>query len=491
MILKSASGQEYDITIGLEIHAQIKTDKKLFSQSRANWKDEPNANISHFDIALPGTLQVLNTEAVKPVIKAGIAINATINEVSYFDRKHYFYPDLPSGYQITQMYRPIITDGSITIQTEQNKEKTIRINRIHIEQDAGKSIHDAYQDATAIDYNRSGIALMEIVSEPDIKSAFEACEYVKKIQSLMRSVGASDADMEKGSMRIDVNISVKKTNETKLGNRVELKNLNSLRNLTLAVEYEANLHIKMIENNEKIITETKLFNVEKGQTISMRKKEDASDYKYFPDPDLLPLKISKEYIEEVRKNMPQLPHQKYERYIEYGIVAKEAKIISDDVYLSNYFDEVANVHDPKQAYTFVVVELLGRLNNQQIKIDDSKILPSHIISLLDLIKSGKINGKIAKTVMDIMFENSLNNKDISPAEIVKENQLEQNDNSEEIIEAIHSVIKDNPAQLDGFKNGNQKLFGFFVGQVMKITNGKANPSKVNELLKTELEKLCK
>nr|WP_222912651.1 Asp-tRNA(Asn)/Glu-tRNA(Gln) amidotransferase subunit GatB [Candidatus Deianiraea vastatrix] len=486
--MTSKKGNSYELVIGLEIHAQIKDECKVFSKSSTNWDAKPNTNISPMDIALPGALPVLNMNAVSKAIAAGMAINATINEESFFDRKNYFYPDLPSGYQITQFYKPIVENGWVDISLEDASKKRINIERIHIEQDAGKSIHDLVGDKTCLDYNRAGVGLMEIVSKPELSSPFEAGEYVKKLRSLIRAVGASDADMDEGSMRVDANVSVRLVGEKRLGTRCEIKNLNSVRYLQAAIEFEANRHIEIIENGGQIDQETRLFNVEKGETRSMRKKEDANDYKYFPDPDLPPLKLSTDFIDAIRKNLPELPEQKLTRYLEYGIIEKEAIIMSEDIGFSSYFDEVAKKSEPKMAYTWVMIELLGRLNKEQIKIEESKILPSHIIELISLITNGKINGKIAKTVLDEMFVKIMSNEVKTPSEIVKDLGLEQIDNTDEIIAAIKDILKNNPTQLQSFKNGNQKLFGFFVGEVMKVTKGKANPAKVNDLLKIEIDK---
>ena len=489
MKLFGKNNQEYVVTIGLEVHAQIKANVKLFSHSTSNWNDRPNSNISNLDVGIPGSIQVLSEENIAPVIRAGLAINGTINEVSYFDRKNYFYPDLPNGYQITQFYKPIVENGYIDIKDENGSDKRIRIERIHIEQDAGKSIHDIDPEKTCLDYNRAGCGLMEIVSQPDMSSPHEAAEYVKKLRAILKAVNASDADMEKGSIRVDVNVSIRKSGDSKLGNRCEIKNLNSIRFLQTAIEFEAKRHLEILESGGAIEQETRLFNPDKGETRTMRTKENAADYKYFPDPDLPALKIKAEDIEAIKENMPELPEAKFRRYCGYGIVEKEARIIADDIDLSFYFDKVVEACDPKQAYTIVIVELLGRLNKAQISISDSKITPSDIIQLTEMIANGKINGKIAKNVLDIMFENMLNDRIKTPAEVVSENNLEQVDNTEEIIKVINQLINENPDKVESYKHGNQKLFGFFVGQIMKLTDGKANPATVNKVLKDEFDKL--
>ena len=489
MKLFGKNNQEYNVTIGLEVHAQIKTNIKLFSTSTSNWNDRPNTNISNLDVGIPGSIQVLSEENIAPVIRAGLAINGKINEVSYFDRKNYFYPDLPNGYQITQFYKPIVENGYIDIKDENGDEKRIKIERIHIEQDAGKSLHEIDQNKTCLDYNRAGCGLMEIVSHPDMSSPHEAAEYVKKLRAILKAVNASDADMEKGSIRVDVNVSIKKTGDSQLGNRCEIKNLNSIKFLQTAIEFEAKRHLDIIESGGSINQETRLFNPETGETKTMRTKENASDYKYFPDPDLPALKIKAEDIEKIKQSMPELPEAKFARYLGYGIVEKEAKIIADDIDLSLYFDEVVKICDPKQAYTIVIVELLGRLNKSQISINDSKIRPDDIIQLIEMITNGKINGKIAKNVLDIMFENMVNGIIKTPETIVQENNLQQVDNTDDIIKVITQLIEENPDKVESYKHGNQKLFGFFVGQIMKLTEGKANPASVNKILKDELDKL--
>lgn len=487
MSLIGKNGQEYDITIGLEIHAQIKSDVKLFSRSKSFWDDKPNTNISNLDVGMPGALQVLSVENIKPVIRAGLAINGKINEISHFDRKNYFYPDLPTGYQITQFYKPIVENGSIKIKDENGKEKTIRIERIHIEQDAGKSIHDIDPKVSCIDYNRAGAGLMEIVSYPDMTSSHEAAEYVKKIRSILRAVRASDADMEKGSIRVDVNVSIKKKGDVKLGNRCEIKNLNSIRFLQAAIEFEARRHLDILESGKEVSVQTRLFNPETGETKMMREKEDAAEYKYFPDPDLPPLKISKSDIDEIKANLPELPEQKLSRYLANGIVEKEAIIISDDANLSEYFDKVCKHCDVKLAYTFVIVELLGRLNKSQIAIEDSLVTTDHIIELILAIESGKINGKIGKSVMDFLFESMKEGKIKTPNEIIKERGLEQIDNIDEIVAITKKLMSENQEKVESYRHGNQKLFGFFVGQVMKESGGKANPASVNKILKEMLD----
>lgn len=488
MIIKSKKGIEYEIVIGLEVHAQIKSELKLFSKSKTNWDSEPNTNISSLDIGLPGALPVLNFECVKQVIKVGVAINGKINQESYFDRKNYFYPDLPTGYQITQFYKPIIENGYLSIELEDGSEKKIGIRQIHIEQDAGKSIHDRYSDKTSLDFNRAGVGLMEIVSNPDFRSPYEVGEYLKNLRAILRATIASDADMEKGSMRCDANVSVRIKGSTELGTRCEIKNLNSIKFLSSAIQYEASRQIEIIENGETISQETRLFDSVKNETKTMRTKEDANDYRYFPDPDLQPLRISNELINEITSSLPELPIEKLKRYTEnFGFTKKEIGYIALDPEYSNYFDKLTEKHNPKLCYTWFVVELLGRLNKEQINLSDSKISPQLLIELLDLIQSGKINGKIAKDVLDEMLKEIKLGKIKKPSDIVKNLGLEQIDNDQEILEFIEEVINSNPSQLAEYKSGKDRLFGFFVGEVMKKAKGKANPAKVNELLKSLLK----
>ncbi len=482
MIIESQSGKKYELVIGLEIHAQINSNSKIFSTSENNWNSGANQNISPMDIALPGALPVINIDAVQQVIRAGIAINATINTTSYFDRKNYFYPDLPSGYQITQFYKPIVENGYVEISTESGEKKRINIQRIHIEQDAGKSIHDRVENATMLDFNRAGIGLMEIVSYPEMKTPHEATEYTKKIRSILKAVKSSDADMEKGSMRVDVNVSVMPLGTTEFGTRCEIKNLNSIRSMHTAIEYEAKRQVDIIESGGKVTQETRLFDSETLKTRTMREKVDAVDYKYFPDPDLPPLKISQELISKLQETLPELPEAKFQRYQALGLSEKDSKLLAEDSDYSDYFDKVIEKHDAKNAYTWIMVEMLGRANKANILFNNLPISPENIIELLGLIAGGIINGKIAKNVMDEMFENIAMGDTKSPKEIVQNKGLQQIDNTQEIKKMVQEVVANYPAQAEAYKAGNAKLLGFFVGEVMKIAAGKANPASVNKIL---------
>jgi len=470
---------QFEVTIGCEIHAQLATKSKLFSRSATKFGTLQNNQTSFIDAAMPGMLPTINKEAVRLAIKTGIGINAVINKKSIFDRKNYFYADLPQGYQISQFLDPIVSGGHIDINLENGNKKTIKIERIHLEQDAGKSIHDQDPKLSFIDLNRSGIPLMEIVSEPDMSSPFEASEYVKKIRSIVRSLGTSDGDMEKGNLRCDANVSVKIKGENQLGTRCEIKNLNSTRNIMSAIEFEANRQVKIIENGGIIDQETRLFDAITGETKTMRSKEDAMDYRYFPDPDLPPLVISDEMIEEIKKEMPELPDSKKDRYITYfGVNEYDATILTSDSVISEFFEESIKENDSKTAITWINVELLGRVNKLNLKFSDLKFGARDLADLLFLIKNNVISGKIAKDVLDIMIETG------DKAEtIVEEKGLKQVTDISAIKEQISKILEANLDKVEQYKSGKDKLFGFFVGQVMKETKGKASPKIVNQLLK--------
>lgn len=470
---------QFEVTIGCEIHAQLATQSKLFSRSATKFGSPQNSQTSFIDAAMPGMLPTINKEAVRLAIKTGIGINAVINKKSIFDRKNYFYADLPQGYQISQFLDPIVSGGHIDINLENGNKKTIKIERIHLEQDAGKSIHDQDPKLSFIDLNRSGIPLMEIVSEPDMSSPFEASEYVKKIRSIVRSLGTSDGDMEKGNLRCDANVSVKIKGENQLGTRCEIKNLNSTRNIMSAIEFEANRQVKIIENGGIIDQETRLFDAITGETKTMRSKEDAMDYRYFPDPDLPPLVISNEMIEEIKKEMPELPDAKKERYItDFGVNEYDATILTSDLVISEFFEESIKENDSKTAITWINVELLGRVNKLNLKFSDLKFCARDLADLLFLIKNNVVSGKIAKDVLDIMIETG-----DKAEKIVEEKGLKQVTDISAIKEQISKILEANLDKVEQYKSGKDKLFGFFVGQVMKETKGKASPKIVNQLLK--------
>lgn len=485
MIIKGRKN-DWSIVIGIEVHAQINTKTKLFSQSATTSDSMPNTQVSFFDIASPGMLPVLNWNAVKKAVLTGLAINGNVSKHSAFDRKHYFYPDLPQGYQITQLYHPIVQGGYIEIMQENGTSKKIRINRIHIEQDAGKLIHDMYPYDSCIDLNRAGIPLMEIVSEPDIQSPYEACEYIRNLRAILRAIDTSDADMEKGNFRCDINVSVMPVGSKEYGTRCEIKNVNSIKAIAKAIEYEANRHIELIENNEQIIQQTRLFDAKTETTRKMRNKEDEDDYRYFPDPDLLPINITDDFISEIRKSMPELPHEKSARYTkQYGISAYDISVIMLDTDTERYFE--AGVHFAKDSKSFtnlLLSELFGRLKKIDTLLNDCRIKPVHLAELSNLITEGIISGKIAKDVMDIMLKNG-----IEPGKIVQEHGLTQVRDHTEIITIITKILHENHTQVAEYKQGKTKVLGFLVGLVIKESKGKANPSLVNELLLTELTKI--
>ncbi|ABE05216.1 Asp-tRNA(Asn)/Glu-tRNA(Gln) amidotransferase subunit GatB [Rickettsia bellii] len=478
--IESNSGK-WEYVIGLEIHAQISSKSKLFSGSGTTFAASPNSQVSYVDAAMPGMLPVLNEYCVHQAIKTGLGLKAKVNKYSVFDRKNYFYADLPQGYQISQFYYPIVQDGTMEIPTSTGELKTIRINRLHLEQDAGKSMHDQSPHYSFIDLNRAGIGLMEIVTEPDISSPDEAAEFVKKLRSLLRYVGSCDGDMEKGSMRCDANVSVRRKGEP-LGTRCEIKNINSIRNIVRAIEFEAKRQVDLIENGESVIQETRLFNADSGETRTMRSKEEAADYRYFPDPDLLPVILSDELINELKASLPELPDQKIDKYItKFGLSKYDAEVIVADESAAKYFEEAANECDPKLLANWLINELFGQLNKASAEISECKITPNDFAKLIKLIEDNTISGKIAKTVFEIMFETGK-----AADKIVEEQGLVQVSDSNVLNTVIDEVIRENPDSVEGYKGGKDKLFGFFVGQVMKKTGGKANPGLVNQLLKEKL-----
>jgi aspartyl-tRNA(Asn)/glutamyl-tRNA(Gln) amidotransferase subunit B len=480
-IIKGNTG-DWEIVIGLEVHAQISTHSKLFSESATEFGAEPNTQVSFVDAAMPGMLPVLNKECVAQAVRTGLALKAKINLRSIFDRKNYFYADLPQGYQISQFSDPIVGEGTIILDMKDGSTRSVGVERIHIEQDAGKSMHDQSPDSSFIDLNRSGIALMEIVSKPDMRSGEEAAEYMKKLRSIVRYIGTCDGDMEKGSMRCDANISVRPVGSTELRTRCEIKNLNSVRFLQQAVAYEANRHVEIYETGGVIAQETRLFDSAKGETRTMRSKEDAHDYRYFPDPDLLPLEISEAFVKAIKDSLPELPDERKERYVsELGLTPYDASVLVADKTYAEYFEAVAEGHDAKLAANWVTGELFGNLNKSGHDIENSPVSAKALSGLLDLIKDNTISGKIAKEVFAIMYETG---KDA--AAIVEEQGLKQVTDTGAIEKVIDEVIAANQDKVAEYRSGKDKLFGFFVGQVMKLSGGKANPAVLNELLKKKL-----
>lgn len=472
---------EWEYVIGLEVHAQVESAAKLFSGASTEFGASPNSQVSLVDAAMPGMLPVLNEHCVIQAIKTGLGIKARINKYSVFDRKNYFYADLPQGYQISQFYFPIVEQGIVTINTKEGGTKHVRVNRIHLEQDAGKSIHDQSPTSTFIDLNRSGIALMEIVTEPDLNSPEEAAEYLKNLRTILRYLGTCDGDMEKGSMRCDANVSVRKAGAP-LGTRCEIKNVNSIRNVMRAIEYEAMRQVEILESGGVVDQETRLFDADAGTTRTMRSKEDALDYRYFPDPDLLPLEIDQSVIDEIASNMPELPDEKIARYVkDLGLSEYDAAVICEDREVADYFEEAAKDVTAKTVANWITSELFGLLNKEGIELKDCKIKSNHIRELVELIDKGTISGKIAKTVFEEMFASGEN-----PEKIVKDKGLVQVSDSAPIKQAITEVMNENPESVEEYRAGKDRLFGFFVGQVMKKMAGKANPGMVNDLLKEML-----
>ena len=475
------NGNKYEVVIGLEVHAQVLSDSKLFSNSATKFGSEPNTQVSLVDAAFPGMLPVINEYCIKQAVKTGIGLNAKINKKSIFDRKNYFYADLPQGYQISQYKDPIVGEGSVILDLPSGP-KTIGIERLHLEQDAGKSIHDIDPGSTLVDLNRSGVALMEIVSKPDLRSPEEVNLYIKKLRSIMRYLGTCDGNMQEGSLRADVNVSVRKIGNDKFGTRCEIKNVNSIKFMQMAIDYEANRQAELLEKGSIVDQETRLFDTKKNQTRSMRSKEDAHDYRYFPDPDLLPLEFNDEFIENVKKEIPELPDQKKNRFIEkFKLSPYEATILVSDLETSKYFEKVIKNSDIKLSANWITGELFALLNEKNIEIDQSPISPENLSKLINLISDETISGKIAKIVFEEM---SNGNKD--PKKIVIDKGLQQQSDLKELEKIIDKVISDNPKNVDKYKSGKDKLFGFFVGQVMKVSSGKANPKLVNDILKKKL-----
>ena len=473
---------DWEIVIGLEIHAQVLSSSKLFSGASTEFGKDPNHNVSLVDAAMPGMLPVINETCIKQAIKSGIALNAEINKYSVFDRKNYFYADLPQGYQISQYKYPIVGEGSLKITDVNGEDKVIGIERIHLEQDAGKSLHDQHPSKSFIDLNRTGVALMEIVSKPDLRSPEEAASYVKKIRTVLRYIETCDGNMEQGSLRADCNVSVRKPNGD-LGTRCEIKNLNSIKFISQAIQYEAERQVEILENGGVIDQETRLFDTSTGETRSMRSKEDAHDYRYFPDPDLLPLELSDSQISEISSDMPELPDQLVERLIsEYGITKYDANVIAEEKDYVQYYEDSAKNRDGKLVINWMTSELFGLLKKNNIQFNQNPISPNYLNELVELIENKTISGKIAKDVFEIMFATSK-----SPKMIVKEKGLEQVTDDSAIEVFVDQVINENNDKVKEYLSGKDKLFGFFVGQVMKVSQGKANPGLVNKILKSKLK----
>ena len=463
--------------IGLEVHVQLMTNTKLFSPAKNQFGEDANTLLDLIDLGLPGVLPVLNEGAMKQGIKFGLATNAKIAETMIFDRKNYFYPDLPKGYQITQLHYPIVRDGIVEV-----KGKKIRIHQAHLEEDAGKSIHDKYDDKSVIDLNRSGVPLLEIVSEPDIRSASEAVDYLKKIHQIITYLDISDGNMSQGSMRCDANVSIMKPEDKKFGIRAEIKNINSFKFVEKAINFEIRRQIKILEANGVVEQETRLYDSIKDETRSMRTKEFANDYRYFPCPDLVPTNISKEFIESVRKDMDELPEEKQERFMSaYNLNEYDAGVICADKQIANFFEEVVKDADIQLAAKWIIGDLNALLNKHDISIAESKIDASNFSELIQKITDNTISGKIAKEVLEEIWATGT-----KVSEVIDSKGMQQISDEGELENIIETILNENNNQVNAYKSGKDKLFGFFVGQVMKATQGKANPGLVNELLKKKL-----
>ena len=473
----------WEVIIGLEVHAQVTSNSKLFSGSSTKFGEKPNTQVSLVDSAFPGMLPVINKHCIEQAVKTGLGLNAQINLISVFDRKNYFYADLPAGYQISQYKNPIVGEGSVTLDMPYGTKK-VGIERLHLEQDAGKSIHDLSPDNTYVDLNRSGVALMEIVSKPDLRSPNEVNSYVKKLRTIMRYLGTCDGNMQEGSLRADVNVSVRKKGEKKFGIRCEIKNVNSIKFMEMAIDTEAKRQVELLESGKKIEQETRLFDTKKNETRSMRSKEEAHDYRYFPDPDLLPLEISQTFVDNLKEKLPELPDQKKDRFIKkFKLTPYEANVLVSENNISQYFEEVIKKADIKLAKNWIIVELFAVLNEKNLDIKDSPVTPNNLAKLINSITSGEISGKIAKKVFEIMVQTG---KD--PKNIINEKGLKQQSDPKELEKIINKVLEKNADKVTQYKSGKEKLYGFFVGEVMKLSSGKANPKLVNDILTKELKK---
>ncbi|WP_039020153.1 Asp-tRNA(Asn)/Glu-tRNA(Gln) amidotransferase subunit GatB [Halocynthiibacter namhaensis] len=487
----SGMRDDWELVIGMEIHAQISSQSKLFSGASTKFGNEPNSNVAFVDAAMPGMLPVINEFCIEQAVRTGLGLNAQINLFSAFDRKNYFYPDLPQGYQISQLYHPIVGEGEVLVELSEGVARNVRIERIHMEQDAGKSIHDMDPTMSFVDLNRTGVALMEIVSRPDIRSPEEAAAFVVKLRQILRYLGTCDGNMQNGNMRADVNVSVcppgqyEKFMETgdfgHLGTRCEIKNMNSMRFIQAAIMVEANRQIAIIEDGGKVDQETRLYDPDKNETRSMRSKEEAHDYRYFPCPDLLPLEIEQAWVDDIASTLPELPDAKKTRFMtEFGLSDYDASVLTSDVENADFFEDVAKAGDGKLAANWVINELFGRLKKDDKTIQDSPVNPAQLGGIIALIKKGDISGKIAKDLFEIVYTEGGD-----PAEIVEARGMKQVTDTGAIEAAVDEIINANPAQVEKAK-ANPKLAGWFVGQVMKATGGKANPAVVNQLVSAKL-----
>jgi aspartyl-tRNA(Asn)/glutamyl-tRNA(Gln) amidotransferase subunit B len=476
---------EWEVVVGLEVHAQVVSNAKLFSGASTTFGAEPNTQVSLVDAAMPGMLPVPNGECIRQAVRTGMALDAKINKWSRFDRKNYFYADLPQGYQISQLYHPLVGEGALDVLVDEKDDasaKTIGIERLHVEQDAGKLMHDQHATMSYVDLNRCGVALMEIVSRPDMRSPAEAGAYLRKLRSILRYVGSCDGNMEEGSMRADVNVSVRRPGE-EFGTRTETKNVNSVRFVMAVVEHEAKRQVEVLESGGKIVQETRLYDPDKNVTRTLRSKEDAHDYRYFPDPDLLPLELDDAFLADCRASLPELPGPKRKRYEGLGVTAYNASVLTAEVETARWFDALLEAGaEPKHAANWVVAELFGALNRRGEHIDQSPVAPAEAAELLGLVADGTISGTIAKQVFEIMLETG-----DGAAAIVETKGLRQTSDTGAIDSAIDQILADNSDKVAQYKAGKQALFGFFVGQTMKAMAGKANPQVVNERLRAKLD----
>ena len=478
-LLKGATG-DWEVVVGMEVHAQVTSKAKLFSGASTEFGGDPNSHVSLVDAAMPGMLPVINEECVRQAVRTGLGLNAKINLKSVFDRKNYFYPDLPQGYQISQYKSPVVGEGAVTVDLEGGGSVIIGIERLHLEQDAGKSLHDRHATYSYVDLNRSGVALMEIVSKPDIRSADEAKAFVAKVRSILRYLGTCDGDMEKGNLRADVNVSVRRPGEP-LGTRCEIKNVNSIRFIGQAIEHEARRQIEIIEEGGLIEQETRLFDATRGETRSMRSKEEAHDYRYFPDPDLLPLEFDAAYVEELKKDLPELPDEKKARFIrEFSLSGYDAGVLVAERETAEYFEAIARGRDAKAAANWVINELFGRLNKEGKGIASSPVSTVQLGAMLDLIADGTISGKIAKDLFEVVWQEGGD-----PRAIVEQRGMKQVTDIGAIEKVIDEIIAKNPDKVADAKT-NPKAIGWFVGQVMKASGGKASPQAVNDVLRRKL-----
>jgi aspartyl-tRNA(Asn)/glutamyl-tRNA(Gln) amidotransferase subunit B len=478
-LIKGATGN-WEVIVGLEVHAQVNSQAKLFSGASTAFGGEPNAHVSLVDAAMPGMLPVINEECVRQAVRSGLGLNAKINLKSVFDRKNYFYPDLPQGYQISQYKSPVVGEGEVLVDLADGETITVGIERLHLEQDAGKSLHDRHPTMSYVDLNRSGVALMEIVSKPDLRSSEEAKAYVAKLRSILRYLGTCDGDMEKGNLRADVNVSVRRPGEG-LGTRCEIKNVNSIRFIGLAIEYEARRQIEILEDGGTIQQETRLFDPNKGETRPMRSKEEAHDYRYFPDPDLLPLELTPAFVEELAAHLPELPDAKKARFVhDYGLTTYDANVLVAEREQAQFFEDVARGRDAKAAANWVINELAGRLNKEGKDISASPVGTQQLAAILDLIAAGTISGKIAKDLFEILWSEGGD-----PHAIVETRGMKQVTDLSAIEKVVDEIVAANPDKVAQAK-ANPKLLGWFVGQAMKASGGKANPQALNDLLKRKL-----